>query len=129
VNVNSSVITSFYKDTSASFCLGLDVYDQAGVKTFTDNLFVRDRSNFFIGIPFSIDYDYQGGMSSPSSFIVFKVSGTGLANNNEVHRHAPLAAQWNVNWYALFLIDGSLMIKPDASGEAARVIYSDRSIV
>jgi hypothetical protein len=129
LNVNSSVLTSFNKDTNTSFCLGLDVYTQAGVKTFPGNLFVGERSSFFIGIPFSIDNDYQGGMSSPSSSIVFKVSGTGLANNNEVHRHAPAVAQWNVNWYALFLIDGSLMIKPDASGEAARVIYSDRSIV
>jgi hypothetical protein len=71
LNVNSSVLTSFNKDTNASFCLGLDIYDQAGVKTFTDNLFVGDRSNFFIGIPFSLDNDYQGGISSPSSSIVF----------------------------------------------------------
>jgi hypothetical protein len=68
-------------------------------------------------------------MSSPSSSIVFKVSGSAHANGNGVNRHVPVVAQWTVNWYALFLIDGSLMIKPDASGEAARVIYSDRSIV
>jgi hypothetical protein len=66
-------------------------------------------------------------MSSPSSSIVFKVTGTTEAN--VANRVPPLATSWIYNWYACFLIDGSLMIKPDSTGEAARVIYSERSIV
>jgi hypothetical protein len=65
-------------------------------------------------------------MSSPSSSIVFKVTGSGAGDQP---RHPPDITGWDINWYACFLIDGSLMIKPDASGEAARVIYSERSIV
>jgi hypothetical protein len=131
LNVNNSVLTSFNKDCDASFCLSAYLFDHK--TTTNDYVFTYqdgDRSNFFIGIPFSVDNDYQGGMSSPSSSIVFKVSGQAPDTNAEkVPRHTPALADWKNNWYALFLIDGSLMIKPDASGEAARVIYSERSIV
>jgi hypothetical protein len=58
---------------------------------------------------------------------VFKVTGT--TDPNIDNRVPPEANKWIYNWYACFLIDGSLMIKPDATGEAARVIYSERSIV
>jgi hypothetical protein len=57
-------------------------------------------------------------MSSPSSSLIFKVSGTGPGNSNGVNRYVTVVGQWNVNYYALFLIDGSLMIEPDLSGEA-----------
>jgi hypothetical protein len=136
LNVNNSVLTSFNKDCDSSFCLSShhyqflkDINDDAA-NTYTFAYHKGDQSNFFIGIPFSVDNDYQGGMSSPSSSIVFKVSGQAPATEaNKCPRHLPAREQWNHNWYALFLIDGSLMIKPDASGEAARVIYSERSIV
>jgi len=138
LNVNNSVLTSFNKDCDSSFCISRRVFDW-GVNAANNNnanKFVfknvaGDKSNFFIGIPFSVDNDYQGGMSSPSSSIVFKVTGTAPAHHADTcPRHIPQApAAWNYNWYALFLIDGSLMIKPDATGEAARVIYSERSIV
>jgi hypothetical protein len=131
LNVNNSVLTSFNKDCDASFCLSAYHYDvTAGTNDYVFSYQDGDRSNFVIGIPFSVDNDYQGGMSSPSSSIVFKVSGQAPPTDNaKVPRHAPALNEWKNNWYALFLIDGSLMIKPDASGEAARVIYSERSIV
>jgi hypothetical protein len=142
LNVNNSVLTSFNKDVTTSFCdsapytvIVTDKSDGTGAITPTDEWRVQgnvgDTSNFFIGIPFSVDDDYQGGMSSPSSSIVFKVTGSGVArSDNQCPRHIPdMGAGWNTNWYACFLIDGSLMIKPDITGEAARVIYSDRSIV
>jgi hypothetical protein len=64
-------------------------------------------------------------MSSPASSPVFKYTGR---EANDLHAaaccYAPIASQWRANWHALFLVDGSLMIKPDPTGEAARVIYS-----
>jgi hypothetical protein len=130
LNVNNSVLTSFNKDTDSSFCLGAFEYQYtAGVPTqkVVETYNIGTRSNFFIAIPFSVDNDYQGGMSSPSSSIVFKVTGTTEAT---IANRVPTEAnKWIYNWYACFLIDGSLMIKPDATGEAARVIYSERSIV
>jgi hypothetical protein len=36
--------------------------------------------------------------------------------------------EWKTPIIACFLIDGSIMIKPDPMGETARVIYTDRSI-
>jgi hypothetical protein len=131
LNVNNSVLTSFNKDCDSSFCLAAHHCTVAGsVNEYIFKYQEGDKSNFFIGIPFSVDNDYQGGMSSPSSSIVFKVSGQALATDTTtLPRHIPARDSWNHNWYALFLIDGSLMIKPDASGEAARVIYSERSIV
>jgi hypothetical protein len=132
LNVNNSVLTSFNKDCDSSFCLAAHHCVAAtGVNSYVFKNQQGDKSNFFIGIPFSVDNDYQGGMSSPSSSIVFKVSGQAPQYNADtVPRHAKSQPNtWNHNWYALFLIDGSLMIKPDASGEAARVIYSEGSIV
>jgi hypothetical protein len=131
LNVSNSVLTSFNKDTDTSFCHGVPQFnylkDEANRKQiWTEEHTVGTRSNFFIAIPFSVDNDYQGGMSSPSSSIVFKVTGSGATDQP---RHPPAIDSWDINWYACFLIDGSLMIKPDASGEAARVIYSERSIV
>jgi hypothetical protein len=138
LNVNNSVLTSFNKDCDSSFCLSRRHFEWAAAGDVVGNanryIFSNvqgDKSNFFIGIPFSVDNDYQGEMSSPSSSIVFKVTGTAPAFDALTSpRHAPTAPdQWTDNWYALFRIDGSLMIKPDATGEAARVIYSERSIV
>jgi hypothetical protein len=137
LNVNNSALTSFNKDADSSFCLSRRQFDWivANDNMNTANKFVLaniqgDKSNFFIGVPFSVDNDYQGGMSSPSSSIIFKVTGKASATDAALYpRYLPAIAGWTDNWYALFLIDGSLMIKPDASGEAARVINSERSIV
>jgi hypothetical protein len=79
---------------------------------------IHDNSNFFVGIPFSIDDDFQGGLSSPSSNINFKLIATTSTD----------LSAWTTPIIACFLIDGSIMIKPDPMGETARVIYTDRSI-
>jgi hypothetical protein len=139
LNVNNSVLTSFNKDVNSSFCITAHFTtittnstpaNQTCVNAFSDQTSIGDRSNFFIGVPFSVDNDYQGGLSSPSSSIVFKCCGMALeTDGHTIPRHTPAMAGWNQNWYALFLIDGSLMVKPDVTGESARVIYSDRSIV
>jgi hypothetical protein len=139
LNVNNSVLTSFNKDVNSSFCItahfttvttNSDPGKQTTTNAFSDQTSIGDRSNFFISVPFSVDNDYQGGLSSPSSSIVFKCCGMALeTDGHTIPRHTPAMAGWNQNWYALFLIDGSLMVKPDVTGESARVIYSDRSIV
>ena len=77
-----------------------------------------DNSNFFVGIPFSIDNDFQGGLSSPAANINFKLMATTSKD----------LSTWTTPLIAAFLIDGSIMIKPDPMGETARVIYTDRSI-
>ena len=117
LNVNSSPLTSFNYDTANSF---MDtILTRTGANADASQLFNKyDTSNFFVGIPFSIDDDFQGGLSSPSSNINFKLMATPDMDLSE----------WKTPIIACFLIDGSIMIKPDPMGETARVIYTDRSI-
>ena len=79
---------------------------------------LRDQSNFFIPFPFSTDDDFQGGMSSPSSNINFKLTGTWATS--DLVMETP--------WVAVFLIDGVVMIRPDPGSDAAKVIWSDRTV-
>ena len=78
----------------------------------------KDNTNFFIPFPFSTDDDFQGGMSSPSSNINFKLTGT--FKDNSITAETP--------WVAAFLIDGVIMIRPDPGSDAAKVIWSDRTV-
>ena len=117
LNVNSSPLTSFNKDTANSLMSKTIGFTQAGATKAIqyDNC---DNSNFFVGIPFSIDNDFQGGLSSPAANINFKLMATTSKD----------LSTWTTPLIAAFLIDGSIMIKPDPMGETARVIYTDRSI-
>ena len=81
-----------------------------------------DRSNFFFAIPFSTDDDFQGGLSSPASNINFKITGQ-IKNLTQTPLH------FNTPWVAAFLIDGVIMIRPDPGSDAAKVIWSDRTVV
>ena len=91
-----------------------------------------DRSNFFIPFPFSTDDDFQGGLSSPSSNINFKLTGTfhtvkstaGVGEWAALDHHD----KFNTPWVACFLIDGVIMIRPDPGSDAAKVIWSDRTV-
>ena len=117
LNVNSSPLTSFNYDTANSFMDRTLI--RTGANADASRIFqLHDTSNFFVGIPFSIDDDFQGGLSSPSSNINFKLMATATADLRE----------WQTPIIACFLIDGSIMIKPDPMGETARVIYTDRTI-
>ena len=118
LNVNSSPLTSFNKDTACSLLDNVVAYDDKSAEKFIGKVF-HDDSNFFVGIPFSIDDDFQGGLSSPSSNINFKLIGT---------RSQAMATWESAPAIAAFLIDGSIMVKPDPMGETARVIYTDRTI-
>ena len=117
LNVNSSPLTSFNYDTANSFMDSIPIRTAANADA-TALFNKHDTSNFFVGIPFSIDDDFQGGLSSPSSNINFKLMATTTINLRE----------WQTPIIACFLIDGSIMIKPDPMGETARVIYTDRTI-
>ena len=91
-----------------------------------------DRTNFFIPFPFSTDNDFQGGLSSPASNINFKLTGTlqaipavgGTASDLVVRDCNP----FNTPWVACFLIDGVIMIRPHPGSDAAKVIWSDRTV-
>ena len=114
LNVNASPLTSFSYDTANSFMSSTPIVTAAsadGSAAYRKH----DTSNFFVGIPFSIDDDFQGGLSSPSANINFKLTGSS-------------SVTWTTPIIAAFLIDGSIMIKPDPMGETARVIYTDRTI-
>ena len=56
-------------------------------------------------------------MSSPSSNINFKLTGT---FKDTLTMSTP--------WVACFLIDGVVMIRPDPGSDAAKVIWSDRTV-
>ena len=119
LNVNSSPLTSFNYDTANSFMDLIPVIKSSdSSKDKTKSYGIHDTSNFFVGIPFSIDDDFQGGLSSPSSNINFKLIATTSID----------LSTWTTPLIAAFLIDGSIMIKPDPMGETARVIYTDRTI-
>ena len=118
LNVNSSPLTSFSYDTANSFMDTIPIIKSAGGADDTKQFALHDNSNFFVGIPFSIDDDFQGGLSSPSSNINFKLIATTTKD----------LSAWTTPLIACFLIDGSIMIKPDPMGETARVIYTDRTI-
>jgi hypothetical protein len=125
LNVNASDLVSFSRDVSAQYVPSpVWASTPAGTVWVTTaykgpNGVLRDNSNFFIAFPFSTDDDFQGGLSSPASNINFKLTGT-------IRPPVDLAMQ--TPWVAAFLIDGVIMIRPDPGSDAAKVIWSDRTV-
>ena len=132
LNVNASELCSFSKDVARTFIPKTHL--QGGQATALANGpggRWGDASNFFIPFPFSTDNDFQGGLSSPSSNINFKI--TGDLNWDNVAADAAEKAiidrrAFNTPWVAAFLIDGVIMIRPDPGSDAAKVIWSDRTV-
>ena len=125
LNVNSSDLTSFNSDAWGAHHYQINTVNLAAdalAKYIGPNGKSFDKSNFFLGIPFSTDDDFQGGLSSPSSNINFKITG-------QLHNITGAAMTFNTPWTAAFLIDGVLMIRPDPGSDAAKVIWSDRTVV
>ena len=124
LNVNGSELTSFNEDVITSFVPSPMIVNAGGTAEPDGHLMnifqtaLRDQSNFFIPFPFSTDDDFQGGMSSPSSNINFKLTGTWATS--DLVMETP--------WVAVFLIDGVVMIRPDPGSDAAKVIWSDRTV-
>ena len=140
LNVNSSDLTSFSRDIARTFVTNPfiqygDDISAVNIQYKGPNGELGDRSNFFIPFPFSTDDDFQGGLSSPSSNINFKLTGqfktktqtqdTTGKNDWAVQDHN---ATFNTPWVAAFLIDGVIMIRPDPGSDAAKVIWSDRTV-
>jgi hypothetical protein len=127
ININSSNIVSFTRDVSAQFVPKPGWFcDNTGTLLPTiaylgPNGVKRDTSNFFIPFPFSTDDDFQGGLSSPASNINFKLTGSMMPPTGvNLVMESP--------WVACFLIDGVIMIRPDPGSDAAKVIWSDRTV-
>ena len=137
LNVNGSELCSFNEDVITSFVPKPMLVRPAytinpgaaltealqGATTYVDTQAQasdkqKDNTNFFIPFPFSTDDDFQGGMSSPSSNINFKLTGT--------FKDASVIVE--TPWVACFLIDGVIMIRPDPGSDAAKVIWSDRTV-
>ena len=128
LNVNSSSLTSFNSDAWGAHRYQLPIAGGHITRATVDSSYIGpngvsyDQSNFFIGIPFSTDDDFQGGLSSPSSNINFKITG-------QIYNQTGSAITYTTPWTAAFLIDGVLMIRPDPGSDAAKVIWSDRTVV
>ena len=140
LNVNASDLTSFSRDIARTFVInpfiqyGADIAAD-GIQYKGPNGDLGDRSNFFIPFPFSTDDDFQGGLSSPSSNINFKLTGNfqTVSQTQVTAGENDWAAQdhhtsFNTPWVAAFLIDGVIMIRPDPGSDAAKVIWSDRTV-
>ena len=138
LNVNGSQLTSFSRDICNTFVVNPMVQDGTSTDTALDyggrkGVF-EDRTNFFIPFPFSTDNDFQGGLSSPASNINFKLTGTLQAIPVASGENAPPditvrdTNSFNTPWVACFLIDGVIMIRPDPGSDAAKVIWSDRTV-
>jgi len=131
LNVSSSKLVGFNRDLCYEFCpktflrncshgstpTGLE---SIGIETHQGKYKNHDDSNFFIALPFSTEGDFQGGLSSPVSNINFKVIGTFAP---------PTKMKFSTPWVCLFLVDGVLMIRPDPMSDAAKVIWSDRTVI
>jgi hypothetical protein len=127
LNLNGADLTSFSRLNTSVFVdrvrisdgtdSGYNEWMPGGARVPQDG-WDYDKSNFFVGIPFSLDSDFQGGLSSPSNNINFKLIGTFGG-----------PGVFNCPWVAAFLIDGVLAIRPDPASDAAKVIWSDRTIV
>ena len=131
LNVNSSELCSFSKDVARTFIPNTHLHNNQAAFVNGPGGRWGDASNFFIPFPFSTDNDFQGGLSSPSSNINFKI--TGKLNYDNVAADAPEKAiidrrDFNTPWVAAFLIDGVIMIRPDPGSDAAKVIWSDRTV-
>ena len=135
LNVNASELCSFSRDVARTFMPTTFYQDETG----SVDLYLYngpggnygDRTNFFIPFPFSTDDDFQGGLSSPSSNINFKLTGSlkwdGAADNSPILL-ATDRRKFDTPWVAAFLIDGVIMIRPDPGSDAAKVIWSDRTV-
>ena len=136
LNVNGSALTSFNKDICRTFVTDPFVQQVGGTQlTYKgENAIFYDRTNFFIPFPFSTDNDFQGGLSSPASNINFKLTGTlqALPISSGQDAVADLVVRdtnaFNTPWVACFLIDGVIMVRPDPGSDAAKVIWSDRTV-
>ena len=139
LNVNGSQLTSFSRDICNTFVVDPFVQDGTSTDTALEyggryGLF-KDRTNFFIPFPFSTDNDFQGGLSSPASNINFKLTGTLQARplstatrDNVIDIAVRDTNAFNTPWVACFLIDGVIMVRPDPGSDAAKVIWSDRTV-
>ena len=124
LNVNASPIISLNRAVANSFLPSLTLQSTTGMDVAHDKahyLFTGDESNFFIPFPFSTDDDFQGGLSSPAANINFKLTGT-------IHNPGGAPLLYSTPWVAAFLIDGVIMIRPDPASDAAKVIWSDRTV-
>ena len=132
LHVNGSQLTSFSRDICNTFVN--DPFIQIGNRQTADykgrNAKFADRTNFFIPFPFSTDNDFQGGLSSPASNINFKLTGTiqEQPSDNASDITVRDKNDFNTPWVACFLIDGVIMIRPDPGSDAAKVIWSDRTV-
>ena len=69
--------------------------------------------------------------SSPSSNINFKLTGSILTRNgvsSQPDASVRDDSSFSTPWVACFLIDGVIMIRPDPGSDAAKVIWSDRTV-
>ena len=69
LNVNNNSLISISEDVSTSLqpYYNLNTSDANGTLTLTKKYIQKDKSNFFIGIPFSNDEDFMGGINSNST--------------------------------------------------------------
>ena len=121
LNVNASPIISMNRAVANAFLPSLTLQNTDGVDVASTYKFTGDESNFFIPFPFSTDDDFQGGLSSPAANINFKLTGT-------IHNTTGSQISYSTPWVAAFLIDGVIMIRPDPASDAAKVIWSDRTV-
>ena len=132
LNVNASEMMSFSKDVANSFNSNILFPTNRPHPEHMTDLYYKDATNFFIPFPFSTDNDFQGGLSSPSSNINFKITGQLQYHDVPDCRYGKWVItddrKFTTPWVAAFLIDGVIMIRPDPGSDAAKVIWSDRTV-
>ena len=110
LNINNSPIMAPNKDLMNSLeTKQVDYWDNAGTKTSdtTDNK--HDTSNFLIGIPFSNDIDFQGGLTSNGN-INIKLSHSSSVINSKAGE-LRTGGTCNIGATVMFCNDCALMLK------------------
>jgi hypothetical protein len=99
---------------------GLGNFEKHGIPVYKGKYRAQDESNWVFYLPFSNPFEFQGGLSSPVNNINIKLSGTFAP---------PCDMIFNTPWMLAFVVEGEVMIRPDAVGENAQVLYSEKSVI
>ena len=99
---NKDLLNSLeYKKTKYWTNADANIHDKA-------NDDIHDKSNFLIGIPFSNDIDFQGGLTSNGNINIKLAAGSSIINTVGQSLNAN---NTNIGATVLFYCDAALMIK------------------
>ena len=112
LNINNSSIMVANKDLINSLeTKQIEFYNTDGTLTTETNNDLHDNSNFLIGIPFSNDIDFQGGLTSNGNINIKLSSSDSVIDNLHTDLTGVANNKCNIGATVMFCTDCALMIK------------------